>query len=603
MCADPNEIKAALAKAFRRFPGLRTSNEQMFDAVLSWSVEAKRVGGALADVQKLIDGILSDPRLVNSRVFSGKEYEDEPILRTGAQMKNYLPEQYVKMKALAKPTYDGFEYRRSSETKLFVTQGKYMEQWEDDFPYSGTFKRYYPTYAMMSDQQLRGYFSWRAQVRKGNVQETSLSFAYVYIYELLNGIGGSTPQECFDKLYSFWVSYREFAPELNRYVISWLRDFVVYHELDPRLIESFIDTSFEQALIAVRQAEACVREGKGIPDEALLLASLSRLSSYRIEKSRFAKERPDDVASVVAKVFAELCLHCAKRRKKGLVDSWFGVRDMSPHPMFQSAVFYEPVPHEDCLYRVNEVHAYSCRNGRWSGLRSYKTPARNDELGALLATIDRLMRQAASDPHPLKEHDVPKYLLRIIESAVGSWQKAKAEEERKRVVIDRSQLEGIRSRSAVTREALLIEEERGETEPLREGGLDFASDVPAEESLTKQNRLEGSFANDAPAAKSISAHAGTLQAHAVGNASASGSAEASDSPANGLSSVEAAYLKSLLEGLDVESCLGSESEDIVVDSINEKLFDLLGDTALEYGAEGPQVIEDYREEIQEAIGR
>ena len=94
-----------------------------------------------------------------------------------------------------------------------------------------------------------------------------------------------------------------------------------------------------------------------------------------------------------------------------------------------------------------------------------------------------------------------------------------------------------------------------------------------------------------------------MQAHAVGNASASGSAEASDSPANGLSSVEAAYLKSLLEGLDVESCLGSESEDIVVDSINEKLFDLLGDTALEYGAEGPQVIEDYREEIQEAIGR
>ena len=58
-----------------------------------------------------------------------------------------------------------------------------------------------------------------------------------------------------------------------------------------------------------------------------------------------------------------------------------------------------------------------------------------------------------------------------------------------------------------------------------------------------------------------------------------------------------------MEGLDAESCLGNESEDIVVDAINEKLFDLLGDTALEYGADGPQVIEDYREEIQEAIGQ
>ena len=44
----------------------------------------------MTDVHKLIDSILSDPRLANSRAFSGKMYEDEPILRTGSQMKNYL---------------------------------------------------------------------------------------------------------------------------------------------------------------------------------------------------------------------------------------------------------------------------------------------------------------------------------------------------------------------------------------------------------------------------------------------------------------------------------------------------------------------------------
>ena len=54
----------------------------------------------MTDVHKLIDSILSDPRLANSRAFSGKMYEDEPILRTGSQMKNYLPQRYRDMMAL-----------------------------------------------------------------------------------------------------------------------------------------------------------------------------------------------------------------------------------------------------------------------------------------------------------------------------------------------------------------------------------------------------------------------------------------------------------------------------------------------------------------------
>ena len=167
----------------------------------------------MADVHKLIDTILSDPRLTNSRAFSGKMYEDEPILRTGSQMKNYLPQRYRDMKALARPVHDGFEYRRPSETELFIMQARFMEEWEDDFPFSGSFERYYPTYSMMNDSQLRGYFSWRTLVRNGQVKKTCLSFAFVYIYELINCVGASTPKECFDLLYNFWVKYRELDPD------------------------------------------------------------------------------------------------------------------------------------------------------------------------------------------------------------------------------------------------------------------------------------------------------------------------------------------------------------------------------------------------------
>ena len=47
--------------------------------------------------------------------------------------------------------------------------------------------------------------------------------------------------------------------------------------------------------------------------------------------------------------------------------------------------------------------------------------------------------------------------------------------------------------------------------------------------------------------------------------------------------------------------LVSASEDMMVDAINEALFDLLGDTAIEYGPDGPQIIEDYREDVEEIL--
>ena len=558
----------------------------------------------MADVHKLIDGILTDPRFTHSRAFAGKIYEDEPILRTGAQMKNYLPERYREMKALAKPKYDGFDYRRPSEIKLFIDQARFMEQWEDDFPYKGTFSRYYPTYAMMNDQQLRGYFSWRTKVRKGIVEETSLSFAFVYIYELLNGIGASTAQECFEKLYEFWVAYRGFDNSLNRYMKSWLRDFVVYHNLSSHLIESFIDTSFEQSLIVLRNAETSVcAGGSQTVDLESLFEALSALSSYRIEKSRFAKEYHPEVRNVACKTFYDLCVHCSKRRKKGLVDSWFGTSSVSEHPMFTSAVFYEPHPHEDCLYRVNDAHSYSCRNGRWAGLRNYRTSSCNTELGAMLATIDRLMREELQYGHPIKEYELPKYLLKLIQSNVAQWAADRKEAQRRQVTIDRAQLDGIRSRAAVVREQLLVDEEREGyiPESHMEKAKEVGERIPAIASNVQQDPLA-----DAAIEGSVSLG---LRGEETGSSDARCSAkqDISSPPAGsapyGLSAIELSYVRALLfEPMNAAACLDSEAEDLVVDSVNEKLFELLGDTALGFGADGPQIIEDYREEVKGALG-
>lgn len=556
----------------------------------------------MTDVHKLIDSILSDPRLANSRAFSGKMYEDEPILRTGSQMKNYLPQRYRDMKALARPVYDGFDYRRPSETELFILQAHFMESWEDDFTFNGSFERYYPTYSMMNDSQLRGYFSWRTHVRKGQIEKTSLSFAFVYIYELINCVGASTPQECFDLLYAFWIKYRELDPEIDRYVKSWLRDFVIYHDLSPALIESIVDTSFELALIVAQRAESVA----GTPaqnqlSEEELFDALCRLSSYRIDKSCFARDHHEELLRVVCDCFFDLCLHCAKRRKKGLVDSWFGSRSVSSHVMFPAAVFYESEMHSDCLYRVNDVHAYSCRNGRWSGLRNYRTADRNSELGSMLATIDRLMRLSLDYGHPIKEYELPKYLLKIVNANISAWLASRHKAESRLVSIDRSQLAGIRSRSAVTRDQLLIEEERFDSDRLDKGELSLSGredrSLGQSESV-KENDFEDTIITEAFSADVVPVIRQNPALHVVADETVS-----SCNLPYGLSSTELSFLRVLIDAdKRVECSSPVESEDIIVDSINEKLFELLGDIAIEYADNGPVVIEDYRDDLKGALG-
>ena len=64
----------------------------------------------------------------------------------------------------------------------------------------------------------------------------------------------------------------------------------------------------------------------------------------------------------------------------------------------------------------------------------------------------------------------------------------------------------------------------------------------------------------------------------------------------------AAYLRALLEQNTAQTASAVErsgqSEDMLVDTINEALFDLVGDTVIEFGAAGPHIIEDYEADVR-----
>ena len=72
--------------------------------------------------------------------------------------------------------------------------------------------------------------------------------------------------------------------------------------------------------------------------------------------------------------------------------------------------------------------------------------------------------------------------------------------------------------------------------------------------------------------------------------------------ANKLAPAADAFLRALLEQNAAQATSAVErsgqSEDMLVDTINEALFDLVGDTVIEFSAAGPQIIEDYEADVR-----
>lgn len=576
------------------------------------------------DIKMLIERIMAEARTHQSARFSNEVYADEPILKTGRQMQNFLPDRYRKMREISRWQGDpkGGAGRWLSEAELFYRQGLLMADFEDDCPYNGTFKSYFPTYNAMSDRQLRGYFTWRAQVRRGTVEETSTSFAFLYLYELICGIGVDNPLEGFNKIKAFWDAYRAFEPGIDRFARVWLQDYAVFHALDPKLLRDSKTVMFDNALIELRHAArdlvpAPAPSGQTPkrrktseptlplpPDEVReerLMAAINALSTYNLSNSRLDRSHHRDLRHVACAVYVRMARYYDTHRKTGIVASLFGEETAMPYTMFASAVFFAPERHEDCEYRLDPVHIYRCQNGFWECMRIHGSRQKSSKLGEMMRACDQRLRLALDPAHPLKEEKVPKYLAKIIDDEIVAWLSWDAAHQPVKIDIDLSQLGHIRSAAVQTREALLIDEEREDGAP-----------VEAEATLIEQPNTESAPGMTAePGEMTIRQNepdeptVSTEEFGVVAPLLASVGAPVTPAPteaANKLAPAEDTFLRALLEQNAAQATSAvahsGQSEDMLVDSINEALFDLVGDTVIEFGAAGPQIIEDYEADVR-----
>ena len=576
------------------------------------------------DVKMLIERIMAEARTHQSARFSNKIYADEPILKTGRQMQNFLPDQYRKMREISRWQDDpkGGAGRWLSEAELFYRQGLLMADFEDDCPYNGTFKSYFPTYNAMSDRQLRGYFTWRAQVRRKKVEETSTSFAFLYLYELICGIGVDNPLDGFRKIKAFWESYRAYEPGIDRFARVWLQDYAVFHGLDPKLLSDSKTVLFDKALIELRRAARDIeplptpatpatKRRKSSeptlplpPDEAReerLMAAINALSTYNLGNSRINHAHHRDLRHVACAVYVRMARYYDTHRKSGIVASLFGEETAMPYTMFASAVFFAPERHKDCEYRLDPIHIYRCQNGFWECMRIHGSRQKSSKLGEMMRACDQRLRLALDPAHPLKEEKVPKYLAKIIDDEIVAWLSWDAAHQPVKIDIDLSQLGHIRNAAAQTREALLIDEER-EDDALTEAAEADAGQPEAEPAA---NMIAEPAAASTQQNEADEPTISTEQFGVVAPLLAPEPTPATPMSAGTASALAHAaedYLRALLEQTAAQAASAVErsgqSEDMLVDNINEALFDLVGDTVIEFGAAGPQIIEDYEADVR-----
>lgn len=331
------------------------------------------------------------------------------------------------------------------------------------------------------------------------------------------------------------------------------------------------------------------------------MAAINALSTYNLSNSRLDRSHHRDLRHVACAVYVRMARYYDTHRKTGIVASLFGEETAMPYTMFASAVFFAPERHEDCEYRLDPIHIYRCQNGFWECMRIHGSRQKSSKLGEMMRACDQRLRLALDPAHPLKEEKVPKYLTKIIDDEIVAWLSWDAAHQPVKIDIDLSQLGHIRSAAAQTREALLIDEEREddasaeaeaadsgqpEAEPVADAIVEPVV-APIRQDLTDEPTISTEqFGVVAPLLAPTPAFAAAAPADAT----------------NELAPAANAYLSALLEhnAVQAESAVvqSGQSEDMLVDTINEALFDLVGDTVIEFSAAGPQIIEDYEADVR-----
>lgn len=466
------------------------------------------------------------------------DYTDEPILPRKKTPEEKLPAPLQAARSLEKGAARMYQNRRS----LFLNQAKLLEFYKDDYEGGYISHCYYPTYDLLSNRELRSYFAWRTKVRNGDIQPSCSSFAYLYLYELINGIGTGTPVEGLHKMDDFAAAYKEYESSLMNYYANWRKSYIIYYNLS----DSFLGGEEREG----EEAHMAVLDSAQEQTDDAVAAAVKQLAPGWLNRSKFYKTHQTDMDRVIVQVLRRMHQHYSARSKRTFSEQLFGSRETHSVDLFCHAVFCDPLRHENSRYYITDSHYYECRNGYWTETSCFIDSHKRRKLEDLMKTIDASLRVALNDGKPIKSPSQLKWVTKVIEEEVAALLETQKQQEAaaKRVQIDYSALAQIRREAAITQDKLATEEEMEEEAP------------PAVQPPPPQPET---LPGDCP-----------------------------------LDKTQYRLMQNLLYGGDT-SWVQREGKmvSVLLDSINEILYDVFQDAVIE----DQQVVEDYIDELKEMV--
>ena len=496
-----------------------------------------------------------------------------------------------------------------NKCRNFYVQGKFMEDYEDSVPWNGECRRYFTTYHDLNADQLRGYFSWRAHVRRGEFRRIPASLAYLYLYELLSGIGTDSAEDCLAKMKAFEAGYLDAGfgdPSMRVNLHRWMAEYAVVHGASAEYLPAYVGTD----LLKRDEALMKLRSPQDYTDEELFVA-LSLVTGGKIESSPvITKERGRGIH-----LLAGVWRHLTENYD---LDGWdiftacFGKLKEYPWHPFANAVYYSEKREEDREYVLNGCRKYVCRDGIWTEERYDDLFFDKYRVHAVVHEADRLLRRYLKTGHYLRARKEEGWITPYVEAVIGEDKAAVLEAEREaeraaaeaakpKVTIDLSGLDRIRRDAAITRESLLTEDEKTEFRPepqISENAGPVREELSATEKDTSARSELPVPDEDVPARTEPPAPA-PAELQAVAEAASETVAEVA-----GLDSIHTRILAEIMRSGAVTELIREHHlmPSVVADAINEALFDEIGDNVLTCDGSEIELIEDYRMDLKDLLG-
>lgn len=469
---------------------------------------------------------------------SAQVYTEQSIFKDPTVVFTPVPAQIKQMRTLS-------GYRTGSGTRsmesLFYQQGKYMENYTDDYPETVQCGRSTPMYYNMKDNELRAYFTWRTRYRQGMLPPSQNAFLLLYAYEALNQIGFASPELAYDALGNLLSDYGGQYPSLKKSLLRWMPDFAAYYHLPYRLE----DEKEAAAITILRHSSHTANE---------LLLALDTLSKYHIKDSKLYLAEPEKVSEILKAVYSALLMHYAEQKHMSLSAYLLGEQRRTEHILFEGAVFLYRQLQPDGAYRLSPLCVYHCYHGKWAK-ETFCSEPKTDRIGALLRTFDSILREKLNFKGKLKAGELPQGDAEVIRAAIDAYFEEQKRKNAPVITLDEAELDKIRAAAAHTTDMLTLPEDL-ETE---------AETLPVPEQESEEDDADDSEIPDLP-----------------------------------LSAPAMALLICLVTGESYQPLVDQgQMLSVLADEINENLYDQIGDTVIEMQDDGtPVLIEDYLDDLK-----